>query len=380
MIPRNARKVLDLCCCPGGKFLALADMMAADSILVGVDVNMRRMNVAKSLVKQSLSHVATTNFKQFQQMPRLLLFIEDGTKFGPLCIGDLKFDSKVFAEEIALRGKRKRSNKSSRHRESKELIESLYEITHSNNYSNNSDENAKESISFFDLFDAVLVDAECSHDASYHHLRFTSEIPSLLSKEICNNLQEDDDVLSVDDEHKDDLKMKPFAREKYMYNCQSEEGQNNLEELQRSLILNGFHRTRPGGVLVFSTCSAIERQGEAIVRWLLQQRDDAEIFPVSNEEGPALWLGEENTEKWRMFVHENMIRSAGIGAGLDAKNSIDENPSSSVSDSYCKRVSLEQATPPLQRDTTLPGTVRLSSSGGVSGMFVARIRKKDINT
>ena len=50
-----------------------------------------------------------------------------------------------------------------------------------------------------------------------------------------------------------------------------------LSDLQKRLILAGFDCLKPGGVLVYSTCTLTIEENELVVDWLLRMRDNAEI-------------------------------------------------------------------------------------------------------
>lgn len=81
------------------------------------------------------------------------------------------------------------------------------------------------------LYDKVLVDAQCTHDGSIKHVR----------KHVENN-------------------WKDFDPDQY-----SEKDLDKLYELQLDLLTNGFEQLKPGGILVYSTCSLTEEQNEAII-------------------------------------------------------------------------------------------------------------------
>lgn len=97
------------------------------------------------------------------------------------------------------------------------------------------------------LYDKVLVDAECTHDGSIRH------------------------VLKYDTWGWDTLKKRVLDQERL----------TNLQTLQRNLIRNGYRMLKPGGRLVYSTCSFIEEQNEGIVSWLLEEmKGEATLVPV----------------------------------------------------------------------------------------------------
>ena len=54
----SALKILDLCCCPGAKFMHLADLpLPSGSVVVGVDINRPRITVCKSLLRYVRTYV-----------------------------------------------------------------------------------------------------------------------------------------------------------------------------------------------------------------------------------------------------------------------------------------------------------------------------------
>lgn len=55
---------------------------------------------------------------------------------------------------------------------------------------------------------------------------------------------------------------------------------NRLVHTQRSLITHAFNMLKPGGVMVYSTCTQEPAENEAIVSWLLDNNEDAEVLPI----------------------------------------------------------------------------------------------------
>jgi 16S rRNA C967 or C1407 C5-methylase (RsmB/RsmF family) len=56
---------------------------------------------------------------------------------------------------------------------------------------------------------------------------------------------------------------------------------DGLVDLQKRLATNGFRLLRPGGLMIYSTCSFSERQNEEVVKWLLDNNSNAQIVPVT---------------------------------------------------------------------------------------------------
>eukprot|EP01133_Synstelium_polycarpum_P015202 gene15202-17988_t len=93
------------------------------------------------------------------------------------------------------------------------------------------------------LYDRVIVDAECSLDASIRHLIQYSKmgrnfIPAELTK---------------------------------------------LTDLQKRMIQTGFNLLKAGGTLVYSTCSFCKAENENVVQWLLDNNPTAQLVPCFQE-------------------------------------------------------------------------------------------------
>jgi NOL1/NOP2/sun family putative RNA methylase len=61
-------------------------------------------------------------------------------------------------------------------------------------------------------------------------------------------------------------------------------GFKNIERMawiQKGLIVSGFQALKPGGVMVYSTCTIAPEENEEVVDYLLHKQPDAEILPVS---------------------------------------------------------------------------------------------------
>ena len=60
-------------------------------------------------------------------------------------------------------------------------------------------------------------------------------------------------------------------------------GLKNIERMawiQKGLIVSGFQALRPGGTMVYSTCTIAPEENEEVVDYLLQKYPDAEVLPV----------------------------------------------------------------------------------------------------
>ena len=221
------------------------DILASSSshpndTIIGIDISKNRLNTCKSLLKQVEDyHLSTTG--QPLQHPRHLIFEFDGQLYGKdisSLRGSLVYDSSVAQNELLHYGYHKKRNKSTRKREDIALratedafIQGLV-------------------VDKWDEFDYVLCDVQCTHDYSYRHMLFhTTE------REGESSNQGHKKVVTTDND-------------------------DELEVLQRNLLQNGFDMLKVGGSLVYSTCSELERQNEAVVRWLLQHNSNAALIPL----------------------------------------------------------------------------------------------------
>ena len=307
VVNANDCNVLDLCCCPGSKYLYILDLldrspMQSGHTLVGVDVSEHRLRTCKSLISKWTS---ATKYQAGISRTRHLLFNCDGTLINALEFGVLVADSNVTNLELAERGSRRQMNKSAKGREKKRLREIEAQIRRS----------PPESGLLSANFDFVLVDAECTHDGSYRHMRYVEEYPehNAISetedntvhdhitpsrrnslnlsctekfvnksevKSIAGSVSERgkragvfEDFTAEDIEPKVDDRFttmlpdeanftrnqaapKPYKKQahiKFRQHCESD-----VVGLQRGLLGNGFSLLRPGGTLVYSTCRCID--------------------------------------------------------------------------------------------------------------------------
>ncbi|CAG8520474.1 4321_t:CDS:2 [Paraglomus occultum] len=96
------------------------------------------------------------------------------------------------------------------------------------------------------LYDKVLVDAECTHDGSVTHI----------------------------------LKYEKWGWDVFEKNFMNPDRTESLRDLQRQLIVNGWSLLKPGGILVYSTCSLSRQQNEDVIGWFLSKYSDARLEEV----------------------------------------------------------------------------------------------------
>jgi len=279
-------RVLDLCCSPGLKLCSIADILDEfpSSTVVGVDISKNRTSVCKNIVQKYRIDKETSGRSDDNKAgTRVRLFCEDGTRFGLQLPNELVFDSKAALLENESSGKRKRMNKSARAREKKRLHQLLLDDTMVRKKEEvaleNTDSCADTVVSSaptvsIEPFDRVLVDAECSTDGSLKHMLHRIHPPT-----------------NVDNSKKTESKENITSNEALTDSQQLAD----LVELQRELIASGFRLLKPGGVMVYSTCSLAKAQNEDVVSWLLEEYSTAQLIAV-NFSGPSQ-LGKQTIKK-----------------------------------------------------------------------------------
>jgi 16S rRNA C967 or C1407 C5-methylase (RsmB/RsmF family) len=239
-------RILDLCCAPGQKLLALADGLSHNrtTTIVGVDVSVDRLAVCQKALRKYYASPNTVVVSRDGQ-PRIRVYCADGTTFGAHGTDDrdkLMWDSTVAQQDTA--SSRKRLNKSARARQRKQLL-AVVNLDWDKATTADAASEVGSQPPCIESFHAVLVDAECSTDGSIKHvqkrrrLEWTTErLPALVA-------------------------------------------------LQRQLAASGFRLLKQGGTLVYATCSLSTDQNEGVVEWLLQEfKSQARLIAVTFPEAP----------------------------------------------------------------------------------------------
>jgi len=76
-----------------------------------------------------------------------------------------------------------------------------------------------------------------------------------------------------------------FRREPRMVKDWTEKGPEIYAPLQREILEQAYHMLRPGGMMVYSTCTFSLEEDEGAVNWFLGRHPDMRICPVERREG-----------------------------------------------------------------------------------------------
>ena len=76
-----------------------------------------------------------------------------------------------------------------------------------------------------------------------------------------------------------------FRKEEALAKDWTPEKSMELSEIQKELILQAADMLRPGGLMLYSTCTFAPAEDEQTVSWLLENRPDMELAEMEDYEG-----------------------------------------------------------------------------------------------
>jgi len=360
----------------------IAERLTPESVVVGVDISESRLNVCRSLLRSWSEPLALYKLKE---SARELVFHGDGTQFRTANPGKLIYDSDVTKEELAMFGGIKKRNKSYIKREQKRLkvVEGSISSQNQADTADTTDDPTEPRLNIA-LFDYVLVDAECSHDASYKHMQF---IPAAVTEEKSSEEEEEASAPESSTTKK--------AFDKRHATLTHDTDPMQLRYLQRALLANGFANLKPGGMLVYSTCSKSAEQNEHIVQWFLDTvHGQAELVSVldtlrallppldtttrtdsSRDNGLPFGTAEFRFDLSDPASPLHLLQKDDAEL-MHTLNTTYTTPEArrALSVTICEAVTAHSR-PVVAESSLLPGTAILSYKGGMSGHFIAKIRK-----
>ncbi|KAI9307821.1 S-adenosyl-L-methionine-dependent methyltransferase [Cunninghamella echinulata] len=246
--------ILDLCCAPGAKLCMIANIIGVEGTgtVTGVDVASHRLATCRSLVKK------------YKVGTRVRLYDADGTTFdipAPSRLGSIVLNNDDDSNDNAQKEKNDLHKGKNKEKKNDDNSKSL------NNESNDDqlvlrkkrklNERKKpfwapkllrfdQPTATYQLYDKILVDAECTHDGSISHI----------------------------------IKYEKWGWEKFEKNFMDINRLNTICDLQRRLMDRGWSLLKKNGYMVYSTCSLTIKQNEENVAWFLEKHKDAILEPI----------------------------------------------------------------------------------------------------
>lgn len=101
-----------------------------------------------------------------------------------------------------------------------------------------------------------------------------------------------------------------FRKEEALAKDWTPEKSRELSKIQRELILQAADMLRPGGLLLYSTCTFAPTEDEGVVSWLLENRPDMKLLEIPQHSGfspgiPGWGNGMESLKQCvRLFPHK----------------------------------------------------------------------------
>lgn len=83
-----------------------------------------------------------------------------------------------------------------------------------------------------------------------------------------------------------------FRKDKKMVKAWEEHGPSFFAKIQRSIVTQAAEMLRPGGMILYSTCTFDEEENEGTIEYLLEQYPEFEILPIQPYEGFASGMPE----------------------------------------------------------------------------------------
>ena len=100
-----------------------------------------------------------------------------------------------------------------------------------------------------------------------------------------------------------------FRKDEAVIRAWSPEKPAQCAAVQKDLVLLAADMLRPGGTMVYSTCTFAPEENEEVIRHLLAERPGMELVPIEKQDGFAPGLGEDMEGCVRLWPH----RIAGEG-------------------------------------------------------------------
>eukprot|EP01130_Rhizamoeba_saxonica_P002530 TRINITY_DN12317_c0_g1_i1.p1 TRINITY_DN12317_c0_g1~~TRINITY_DN12317_c0_g1_i1.p1 ORF type:complete len:369 (-),score=68.22 TRINITY_DN12317_c0_g1_i1:148-1254(-) len=257
--PQPGENILDFCCAPGGKLCMIADLMEHTGSLTGVDFSLERLSSCRNLCKK----YNTGNIRLFLHDASyfsILAPVEGVERVNIPALKRVHGDSAQIVESIdyipptipktRIRKKKRKNNN---------YLDNLF---HCNNW--------KHQSLATELYDKILVDVQCTLDASIRHV----------------------------------LKYKKIEWKGWEVNVD-----DDVVTLQKNILLNAYRLVKPGGIIVYSTCSFCTSQNEEVVEFLTQIEPTARVIPIETlEDTPSV----EGTLKHTQRFYPNITKSSGM--------------------------------------------------------------------
>ncbi|KAL4481129.1 hypothetical protein ABPG72_015084 [Tetrahymena utriculariae] len=332
--PQKGEKILDLCCCPGMKLCNIADIIGAQGKAFGVDINETRLNTCRSIVKKyKLDHIIKleladgTTYDKESQFDRVLVDAEcthDGSlkhlakfiKNQKAVIDDMQNSAKENTDSYEQNLDEQQNNlqnKSSNNKDEENIKNSVYhnQVESLNKYDNkqieDNDSNQEETNQSVDTLDSQ---AKENQKVPQIHIDKKKSTDQKISNRELKRRKKQMEKNNSNIYTQKKVKKNEWSMEDFQERVLDPIKLQNIVDLQKKLLTNGFKLCKEGGYIVYSTCSFARNQNEDVVEWFLNEfKDQVEsIHPFNNDVSnmPACKPGFiQNTVRFDLFVSKS---------------------------------------------------------------------------
>ena len=91
---------------------------------------------------------------------------------------------------------------------------------------------------------------------------------------------------------------------------------DKLSDLQQKMLRKAIAMTKPGGVIIYSTCSIVKAEGEDVFAKILKEQDNVEAYPITPDEVGGLSQIVNGQGAVRSLLHHLELSEPRLG-GLD---------------------------------------------------------------
>ena len=231
--------VLEICCAPGSKLQLISEMTTGH--VTGVDIDLYRLSVTRSCL-QKYKHNTSQHIR---------LVLADGTTYDPTAVQSPWWSGPHSLLSVNPSRHKKRLAASYPNLPEDVPLAGIVLADYASEMSRGKKRKHEDEGVVITEYDRVLVDAECTTDGSLRHVEKLIESGQAWG-------------------------------ERSGWGSRGANGAAELFTLQTALLARGVALCKPGGVIVYSTCSLSAQQNEDVVSELLRRGDVEAIDAFDN--------------------------------------------------------------------------------------------------
>lgn len=140
-----------------------------------------------------------------------------------------------------------------------------------------------------------------------------------------------------------------FRKDRKMVKAWEEHGPEYFCKIQKGIIQQAAQMLRPGGLMLYSTCTFDQRENEEVVACLLEHFPDFEILPMEPYQGFSPGIGGDFRDTVRIFPHKMQGEGHYLALLRKGFKELEKDGGSGVEPSYPNRGRAKPLPKPLTR-------------------------------